>query len=424
MALDKAGLFACIADALEGKAKGAVRIAVTATGSEHPAEMLVAAAKDAQSFLDNVEVVVLAPVRALMNQKIQRIVEDFPSDDFKINGITGIAVENLCDAHKTMETMFEKKAIDAAVTMHYNFPLGISTVGRVMTPGRGKPMFIATTTGTAAANRVEAMVKNTIYGIATAKAAGIEKPSVGILNLDGARQVERILKLLTEKGYEINFAGSVRADGGCIMRGNDLLSAACDVMVADTLTGNILMKVFSAYTTGGDYEASGWGYGPGVGEKMEKIVMILSRASGAPVVEGAIQYAAGMVRGNLIKKVTQEFEKLRSLDFDRILRDHIKDRIPAGGGLLQDAGVKNPVMAEAGTLAPGKEAPEIVLPSKKPVTKEIGGIDVLQMEDAAEVLLKNGIYAETGMGCTGPVILVAEEDLKQAVEILKAEGQL
>jgi len=41
------------------------------------------------------------------------------------------------------------------------------------------------------------------------------------------------------------------------MRGNDLLAASCDVMVTDTLTGNLLVKILSAFTTGGDYESIG-----------------------------------------------------------------------------------------------------------------------------------------------------------------------
>ena len=49
--------------------------------------------------------------------------------------------------------------------MHYNFPIGVSTVGRVITPGRGKEMILATTTGTSATHRIEAMVRNAIYGI-------------------------------------------------------------------------------------------------------------------------------------------------------------------------------------------------------------------------------------------------------------------
>lgn len=35
-----------------------------------------------------------------------------------------------------------------------------------------------------------------------------------------------------------------------------------DVVVTDTLTGNILMKMFSSFTSGGQYEVSGYGYGP------------------------------------------------------------------------------------------------------------------------------------------------------------------
>ena len=42
-----------------------------------------------------------------------------------------------------------------------------------------------------------------------------------------------------------------------------------------------MMKMFSSYITGGQYEASGYGYGPGIGEDYDKLVMIVSRASGA-----------------------------------------------------------------------------------------------------------------------------------------------
>ncbi len=58
-----------------------------------------------------------------------------------------------------MEELLDKGEIGACVTMHYNFPIGVSTVGKVVTPGKGKDMFIATTTGTSASSRVEAMIK-------------------------------------------------------------------------------------------------------------------------------------------------------------------------------------------------------------------------------------------------------------------------
>ena len=72
--------------------------------------------------------------------------------------------------------MLDKGQLDAAVTMHFNFPIGISTIGRVITPSRGKPMFIATTTGTTATDRVCSMVKNAISGIISGKSVGHKKP--------------------------------------------------------------------------------------------------------------------------------------------------------------------------------------------------------------------------------------------------------
>ena len=158
------------------------------------------------------------------------------------------------DAHKQMEKMLDNGEIQGAVTMHYPFPIGVSTVGRVITPGMGKELYLATTTGTSSTDRVESMVKNAVYGIIAAKASGVENPTVGIANIDGARQTEIALKKLKENGYDINFAESSRSDGGVVMRGNDLLEASADIMVMDALTGNLMTKIFSAYTTGGSYE--------------------------------------------------------------------------------------------------------------------------------------------------------------------------
>ena len=123
-------------------------------------------------------------------------------------------------------------------------------MGRVEAPANGKDLFIATTTGTSSTDRIQAMVKNAIYGIATAKAAGIINPTVGILNIDGARAVERALNKMKANGYSFTWAESLRSDGGAVMRGNDLLAASPDVMVMDSLTGNVLMKMFSSYSTG------------------------------------------------------------------------------------------------------------------------------------------------------------------------------
>ncbi len=91
------------------------------------------------------------------------------------------------------------------------------------------------------------------------------------------------------------------------MRGNDVLQGTPDIMVCDSLTGNIMVKMLSSYTTGGSFEASGYGYGPGIGEGYEQLVMIVSRASGAPVIAGAIRYAAELVRSKVFEIAKKEF---------------------------------------------------------------------------------------------------------------------
>ncbi len=320
-------------------------------------------------------------------------------------GFKAIVIEGE-DAHRKMEGMLGSGEIQAAVTMHYPFPIGVSTVGRVMTPARGKELYLATTTGASSANRVEGMVRNAIYGIIAAKASGVSKPTVGIANIDGARQTEKALLALKEGGYDINFALSQRADGGIVMRGNDLLTASADIMVMDPLTGNLMMKLFSAYTTGGSYESTGYGYGPGIGEGYDKLVLIVSRASGASVIAGAVEYADQLVKNHWKRIAKEEFEKAYKAGLKEILAS-VKTRIKD-----IDAGLPGDEVSS--------EAPEV--PCKEIVTSEIHGIEVMDIEDAAACLWKEGIYAETGMGCTGPVVLVNEVNEAKSREILVKAG--
>ena len=65
---------------------------------------------------------------------------------------------------------------------------------------------------------------------------------------DVYKRQEIILKTLQDNGYPITFAMSGRADGGAIMRGNDILRSSQDVLVLDSLTGNAVIKMISAYT--------------------------------------------------------------------------------------------------------------------------------------------------------------------------------
>ncbi|NLB83347.1 MAG: glycine reductase [Synergistaceae bacterium] len=296
-----------------------------------------------------------------------------------------------------MERALSEGRIAGAVALHYPFPLGVSTMGRVLTPSRGKPMILASSTGTSAVSRVEAMVRNALYGTATARALGIANPTVGILNVDGAQLVLKALKQLKEKGYDLSFGESVRKDGGAILRGNDILAGAVDVCVTDTLTGNVLMKIFSSFTTGGSYESLGWGYGPSVGEGWKKIISIISRASGVPVIAAALEYTAQVITGQLPEKIAAEISGAKQAGLDGIL---------AG-------------------LQPAPPASETVaMPPAEPTDEEIQGIDVLSIEDGVKVLWKEGIYAESSMGCTGPVIKLPARYMEKAEGILREKGYI
>ncbi|PID28282.1 MAG: glycine reductase [Candidatus Cloacimonadota bacterium] len=368
-----AEIFTNIADAIEsGSFAERKRIGLTILGSEHPISELVRGAELASEKYSDLEIV-------LIGEGAETDLEMLPAKD-------------LDECHKVMEKALAEGVIHGCVTLHYNFPLGVSTVGRLITPGRGKEMILATTTGTSDTERVAGMVKNAIYGVAVAKSLGNKNPKIGILNIDGANPTGRKLKELKENGYEIDFAESARRDGGITMRGNDLLVGTPDVMVCDTLTGNLLMKMFSSFTTGGSYEASGYGYGPGIGENFDSVISIISRASGAPVICEALRYNADAVSGKVFDILKKEFDSARKAGLDEILKPAVKEAVTK----------------------------EVVCPPKKVVSEQIPGIDILEIEEAKEELWEEKIYAETGMGCTGPIIIVAKEDLESAKKVLAA----
>ncbi|MBQ3108666.1 MAG: glycine reductase [Clostridia bacterium] len=386
MAIDKiqamiGETFLELADALEsGRLGGRPKIALTGMGSEHGEENAMAAA-------------VMAAKQGVDVYYIGSLTHE---------GVTTIPVKDDEEGHKVMEQLLDEKKVAGAVTMHYPFPIGVSTVGRTITPATGKEIFLATTTGTSSVDRIEGMVLNAIYGIITAKACGIENPTVGILNIDGARQVEIILKQLQQNGYPITFAESGRADGGCIMRGNDILTASCDVMVMDSLTGNAIIKMLAAFQSGGSYEAVGYGYGPGIGEGYDRLVLIVSRASGAKVLAGALTFGAELVQNDYLSISAKEFDAANKAGLKKLLADSVASR----------------------KAAPAKEAETVVAPPKEVVTASIAGIEVMDLEDAVQLLWKNGMYAESGMGCTGPIVLVSEKNLDAAKECLKKGGYI
>lgn len=366
-----------MAEGLENGSYGTrPRIALTGMGSEHGEENAMAAARMAA----------------------KRGVDVYYIGTLEAEGVTTVKVADEDEGHKKMEELVEKGQVDGAVTMHFPFPIGVSTVGRAVTPAKGKEMFIANTTGTSSSDRIEGMIKNAVYGIITAKASGVKDPTVGILNVDGARQTEMALNQLKEGGYDFRWATSARADGGAVLRGNDVLQGTPDVLVTDSLTGNVLIKMLSAYTTGGSFEATGYGYGPGIGKGYDKLILIISRASGAPLIANALEFAAQLVRGKVFQVAAQEFEKAEKAGLTKILE------------------------ARKAAAKPAAAEEEIKAPAAEPVTASIPGIEVMDLEDAVKVLWKAGIYAESGMGCTGPLVMMSEANHAKALELLKAAG--
>jgi glycine/sarcosine/betaine reductase complex component C subunit alpha len=375
-----AEVFNEIADGVKlGSFRRKVRIGLTILGSEHGHEEMIRAAELARKKYDDFEVVLIGPKTS--------------------SSLETVEVNTSEEGHKIMVQLLESGKIHGCVTQHFDFPIGVSTVGRVVTPGRGNDMIIATTTGTSSTDRVEGMVINAILGIAAAKVIGIENPKVGILNLDGARKVERILKELKDKGYDIQFSNSLRADGGCVMRGNDLLAGSPDVMICDSLTGNLLVKIFSSFTTGGDYETVGAGYGPGIGESYDKLINIVSRASGAALICEALKYCAICAKNNLLNIASEEFKKANAAGLKEIIAKNTKEKI-------------------------SESTEEVKMPPKKVVTVDITGIDILELDNGCRTLWKQGIYSESGMGCTGPIVLVNSEDAEKARIILNKAGFL
>ncbi|MBQ6691882.1 MAG: glycine reductase [Clostridia bacterium] len=371
--------FLKMADGLEnGSFADRPKIALTGMGSEHGEENAMAAAKMAA----------------------KRGVDVYYIGTLTAEGVTTVPVADEEEGHRKMEQMIEAKEVDGAVTMHFPFPIGVSTVGRVVTPARGREMFVANTTGTSSGDRIEGMILNAVDGIITAKACGIENPTVGILNVDGARQTEMALNQLREGGYAFAWATSARADGGAILRGNDVLQGTPDVLVTDSLTGNVLIKMLSAFSTGGSFEATGYGYGPGIGKDYDKLILIISRASGAPLIANALVYAAELVSGKVFDKAKAEF------------------------AAAEKAGLSKILAARKAAQKPAQEAEEVKAPPAEPCTSSIAGIEVMDLEDAAKALWKAGIYAETGMGCTGPLVMMSDANLAKSREILRAAGYI
>jgi hypothetical protein len=359
-----------------------VRVGLQANGSEHGPVEIANAALLAQRQNPNIQVVMIGPKKVEGYDDLEWIETN----------------DNENDLEAAMDEAMDSGKVAGVVAMHHPFPMGVTTIGRVFTPAYGRDMIIASTTGTSAINRVEAMIRNAVYGLAVAKALGKKNPTVGILNVEGAQVVFKALRKLKENGYDITFGESKRADGGSVLRGNDILQGVVDVCVCDTLTGNVLMKMFSSFSTGGSYEALGWGYGPSVGEGWHHVVNIISRASGAPVIANAVAYCGAAAASKLPEIAAKEIASAQACGLEEVIASFMPK--------------------------PAAAAEEVKAPAAEPTDDEIHGVDVLAIEDAVRELWKHGIYAESSMGCTGPVVKLNKTKEAEARKILVAASFL
>ncbi|WP_000785573.1 glycine/sarcosine/betaine reductase complex component C subunit alpha [Escherichia coli] len=360
-----------LADALNGRPPR-TKIAFTALGSEFPVSMLL----DAVTRVTDVVLPVIIGPQGLEG------FPHYPADD-------------LTTAHRTMEQLLASGDVSGAVTLHYNFPLGVTTVSQVHSVATGRSMVLAGTTGCSDVRRPAAMVRNAVAGLAMADAMGIENPTIGILNIDDAPAASRLLERLSGAGFPLRFAVSSRGDGGVLMRGNDLIRATPDVMVCDTLTGNLLIKLFSAGLSGGDMETLGRGYGIGLGPDHTSLIGIISRASGPATIAQALLFCARMAHNQLMAYWKQRWQQARSCGIEQILHQEPSPQI---------------VQAEQ----------EVIRPAKTVLDDEIHGIDILRLGEACRYLWQHGIYAETGMGCTGPVLMINHQQCAEAKAHLKS----
>ena len=105
------------------------------------------------------------------------------------------------------------------------------------------------------------------------------------------------------------------------------------------------------------------------------------------------------MRGKVFQVAAQEFEKAEKAGLSKILE-------------ARKAAAKPAAAAEE----------EVKAPAAEPVTASIPGIEVMDLEDAVKALWKAGIYAESGMGCTGPLVMMSEANHAKALEILQKAG--
>ena len=133
--------------------------------------------------------------------------------------------------------------------------------------------------------------------------------------------------------------------------------------------------------------------------KGEVRIRVMKSSGGSPEFSGPIRV---MQRPALLRRsevAAAEFAAAKKAGLEAILEE------------IAAAGKKDTSANEA-----------VTAPPKEICTAQIPGIEVMDLEDAVHALWKEGIYAESGMGCTGPIVLMADDKRDRAYEILKNAG--
>ena len=254
------------------------RLGLMAAGSELPLQEFLCAARDAMEADPALRITGLGPL------------PEGPLPD----GLDWQETENSgAAAAAVMDALLAEGRIEGAVALHYPFPMGVTTIGRMTCPASGRPMFMASSTGMSAPPAGRCHAPQRRPRCRCGQGPGPLLPVLGVLNLEaappgGPRPVAHGGQGLSRaaRGEHPPGRRCPAARQRPAVRGRGRLRHGYPDRQCPH-EGLCVLHVRGAR------ETCGWGYGPSVGEGWDKVISIVSRASGAPVIAGALRYTAG-----------------------------------------------------------------------------------------------------------------------------------
>ena len=108
-----------------------------------------------------------------------------------------------------------------------------------------------------------------------------------------------------------------------------------------------------------------------------------------------MEYASSLIANGMIGIAERELKAAKKAGLDEILKEFSQQKATRDDS-----------------------SEEVRMPPAEVVTEQIPGIEVMDLDDAVEALWKEDIYAESGMGCTGPIIRISQANKDRALKIL------